>query len=127
MNKTLSGLLVLACLASPGQHAVAERLDNLTLEQSLRIAHEHHEHFDGNGYPRGLKGEAISIEGRILAIADVLDALGHKRVYKEAWDDLTIRNYFRAQRGSQFDPGLIDILFAHWDEVRAIRERFRDD
>jgi putative two-component system response regulator len=71
-------------------------------------------------------GGDICIEGRIIAIADVLDALGHKRSYKPAWDEPAIRAYFEQQRGTQFDPDLVDLLFAHWDEFVAIRNRYRD-
>ncbi len=90
------------------------------------IAHEHHERFDGEGYPRGLKGGDISIEGRIVAIADVLDALAHARSYKPPWDDEAIRTYLLSQRGKRFDPMLVDLVFTHWDDIRAIRESYRD-
>jgi PAS domain S-box-containing protein len=101
-------------------------LDRPLVQLAARIAHEHHERFDGQGYPRGLKGAEISIEGRIVAIADVLDALGHARTYKSAWGDADIRDYFLAQRGAQFDPQLVDILIGSWDEIVAIRERYKD-
>lgn len=105
---------------------ILSSIDRPLVRMAARIAHEHHENYDGSGYPQGLKGEAISIEGRIIAVADVLDALAHKRVYKQAWDDQAIREYFQEQRGRKFDPALVDLVFAHWNEIQAIRERFRD-
>jgi len=105
---------------------ILKNLDQPLVQLAARIALEHHEHYDGEGYPNGLKGEEISIEGRIVAVADVVDALGHSRIYKTAWDDARIRAYFEAQRGRQFDPTLVDLLLAHWDEIVAIRQRYQD-
>lgn len=107
-------------------HHILTRIDRPLLSMAARIAHEHHENFDGSGYPQGLKGEEISIEGRIIAVADVLDALGHARVYKAAWDDTAIRDYFIAQRGRKFDPVLVDLMIKHWDAIADIRQNFRD-
>jgi len=90
------------------------------------VAHEHHEKWDGTGYPRGLAGEDIHIYGRITAVADVFDALGSERCYKQAWDDTRIFALFREERGAQFEPRLIDIFFDHLDEFLEIRERLRD-
>lgn len=105
---------------------ILKDLDRPLLRMAARIAHEHHERYDGKGYPLGLKGDDISIEGRIVAIADVLDALGHERAYKPAWSEGEIRDYFQSERGRQFDPDLVDLLFANWDEVVAINERYKD-
>jgi PAS domain S-box-containing protein len=105
---------------------ILKDLERPLLQMAARIAHEHHERYDGTGYPRGLKGTDISIEGRIVAIADVLDALGHERIYKPAWSESEIREYFRAQQGRQFDPHLVDLLFANWDDIVAIGERYKD-
>lgn len=77
---------------------------------SATIAHEHHEKWDGSGYPRGLKGDDIHLYGRIVALADVLDALTHKRCYKEAWSLDQALEYIKEQRGKHFDPELVDIL-----------------
>lgn len=107
-------------------HRLLHRIDRPLLQLAARIAHQHHEHFDGNGYPQGLRGEGIAIEGRIMAIADVLDALGQPRTYRPAWDDVAIRNYFRAQSGTQFDPDLVALLLDHWDEFRAIQAQYPD-
>jgi len=96
------------------------------LKIAATIALEHHERWDGNGYPQHLKGEEISIEGRITAIADVFDALGSDRVYKQAWDDEKIFEYFKEQKAKQFDPKLIDIFFENLDQFLLIREQFKD-
>ncbi len=78
------------------------------LKTAAKIAIEHHERWDGRGYPKALKGEEISKEGRITAVADVFDALGSDRVYKKAWEDEEIFEYLKEQKGKQFDPVLID-------------------
>jgi PAS domain S-box-containing protein len=96
------------------------------LKIAASVAYEHHEKWDGTGYPRGLKGEEIHLYGRITAIADVFDALGSDRVYKKAWSDEKIFTLFKTQRGKHFDPTLIDIFFEHLDEFLAIREKFKD-
>jgi putative two-component system response regulator len=84
------------------------------------IAYEHHEKWDGKGYPRGLKGEDIHIYGRIVALADVFDALTHKRVYKVAWSIDDAVTYILEHSGTQFDPHLIEIFEAHIDEFVSI-------
>lgn len=90
------------------------------------IAGQHHEHWDGNGYPRGLKAEEIHIYGRIGAIADVFDALGTKRCYKDAWPLDKIIEFFKMQRGKQFDPVLVDWVLTNIDQMAEVRERFPD-
>jgi response regulator RpfG family c-di-GMP phosphodiesterase len=90
------------------------------------IAHQHHEKFDGSGYPCGLKGKEIHIYGRIAAIADVLDALGSERVYKKAWELDRILELFKEESGKHFDPNLIDIFFENLDEFIKIKNTFVD-
>ena len=90
------------------------------------VALEHHEKWDGSGYPKGLKGEDINIYGRITAVADVFDALGSDRIYKKAWEDERIYALFREQRGKHFDPTLVDIFFDNLDEFLHIRDKFQD-
>jgi len=80
------------------------------LKTAALIAYEHHEKWDGTGYPRNLKGEEIHIFGRITSIVDVFDALIHKRSYKEAWDLDRVLNYLQAERGKSFEPKLVDLL-----------------
>ena len=94
------------------------------LQAAAIIALQHHEHYDGNGYPLGLSGNKIHIYGRITGIADVFDALGADRVYKKAWTFQQIMDYFRQQRGRQFDPELVDVFFDNIEEVVAIRGAF---
>ena len=86
------------------------------------IATQHHEKYDGSGYPYGLKGEEIHIYGRVVAIADVLDALTHKRVYKNPWSIDEALNYVYERKGSQFDPRLVDVLKENENKFRAILE-----
>jgi len=76
-----------------------------------QIAGAHHEHFDGNGYPRGLKGKEIPLAARIVAVVDVFDALLHRRPYKEAWPFSAVSAYIKERRASQFDPEVVDALF----------------
>jgi len=84
------------------------------------IAYQHHEKWNGRGYPRGLKGEDIHIYARIVALADVFDALTHKRVYKEAWSISDAIDYIIDHSGTQFDPFLIEIFQEHIDEFISI-------
>jgi len=97
------------------------------LKAAAIIAYEHHERYDGTGYPRGLLGESIHIYGRIVALADVFDALGSERVYKQRWNDEEILEKIRTERGKQFDPKLVDIFFEHYDEFLLVRKQFYDD
>ena len=90
------------------------------IKSAAIIAHEHHEKWDGTGYPRGLKGTDIHIYGRIVALADVFDALTHTRLYKETWNIDDAVNYIKERRGTQFDPELVDLFVDHLDEFIAI-------
>ncbi|MEX0893295.1 MAG: HD domain-containing phosphohydrolase [Gemmatimonadota bacterium] len=80
------------------------------LRMAESIALTHHERWDGTGYPRGLRGEEIPLEGRIVAVADVFDALTHVRPYKAAWSRKRALAEITAQRGRQFDPRIVDVL-----------------
>ena len=96
------------------------------LKAAAIIALTHHEKYDGSGYPNGLKGEEIHIYGRIVTLADVFDALGTKRVYKDAWDDERIFEYILNQKGKHFDPKLVEIFFKHKEEFLKIKREFCD-
>jgi response regulator RpfG family c-di-GMP phosphodiesterase len=96
------------------------------LQLAAEIARNHHENWDGSGYPAGLAGSAIPIAGRITAVADVFDALGSRRCYKEPWSAERIREFMLEQRGRKFDPRLIDGLIEHWDEAVAVRASLPD-
>lgn len=84
------------------------------------IAMQHHEKWDGTGYPKGLKGDDIHPYGRVMAVIDVFDALTHKRCYKEAWPVDDAIAYMKEQRGIFFDPVLIDVFMEHIDEFTEI-------
>ncbi|MDZ5472008.1 7TM diverse intracellular signaling domain-containing protein [Bacillus sp. 31A1R] len=90
------------------------------------IAHQHHEKFDGTGYPQGLKGKQIDIHARITALADVFDALGSDRVYKKAWELDQILNLINEERGKHFDPKLVDVFFENIESLLSIKEKFPD-
>ena len=95
------------------------------LQTSAIVANEHHEKWDGTGYPNGLAGENIHIFGRITAIADVFDALGSERVYKRAWTLDKILELFEEQKGKHFDPNLINLFFDNLDEFLEIRNKIK--
>ncbi|MDY0116921.1 MAG: HD domain-containing protein [Sulfurimonadaceae bacterium] len=108
-------------------HAMIKDSVRPLLQAASIVAYEHHERWDGAGYPRGLKGEEIHIYGRITAIADVFDALGSDRVYKKAWDNERIFKLFKEERGKQFDPNLIDLFFLNQEKLLQIRESLKDE
>jgi response regulator RpfG family c-di-GMP phosphodiesterase len=90
------------------------------------IAQQHHEKYDGSGYPLGLKGDDIHIYGRITAIADVFDALGSDRVYKKAWGLDRILELLTKERGRHFDPRIVDLFLQHLDEILEIKRKYSD-
>ena len=96
------------------------------LKTAAIVAYQHHEKFDGSGYPRGLKADEIHIYGRITAIADVFDALGSDRCYKKAWRDEDIFELLKSNRGKHFDPQLVDIFFENFDKIDKIRNTYKD-
>ncbi len=92
------------------------------LELAKEIAISHHERWDGDGYPLGLKGSDIPISGRIVAITDVFDAITSKRVYKDAWPIEQALEYIMDMRGKQFDPDIVDAFFAIEDRITDVRQ-----
>jgi len=88
------------------------------------IARTHHEKWDGSGYPAGLRGEEIPLYGRITAIADVFDAMTSVRPYKEAFSVEKALDLIRDERGSHFDPAVVDAFFEILDEIRAIKQQY---
>ncbi|RXJ85478.1 response regulator [Arcobacter cloacae] len=96
------------------------------LKAAAIVAKEHHEKWDGSGYPFGLKGEEIHIYGRITAIADVFDALGSDRCYKKAWEDEKIFELFKNEKAKQFDPKLVDLFFDNIQQFKDIRNKYKD-
>lgn len=108
-------------------HDILKGSSSPMIQLAAEIALTHHEKFDGSGYPEGLAGEAIPLMGRIVAVADVFDALTSARPYKPAWEIDRAVDFMKEQRGAHFDPACVDAFFMEWDEVLAIRNRFRDD
>ncbi len=100
--------------------------DSSLLQLACQIAETHHEKYDGSGYPHGLRGEAIPLAGRIVAVADVFDALNSTRPYKRAWPVEEARAYLEQHAGRHFDPRCVEVFIAAWDEVLTIRSRFPD-
>jgi len=96
------------------------------LKVAATVAGEHHEKYNGKGYPRGLSGKNIHIYGRITAIADVFDALGSDRCYKKAWELDKILKLFKEERGEHFDPVLIDLFLENLDKFLEIRASLKD-
>ncbi|MFK3739809.1 HD domain-containing phosphohydrolase [Massilia sp. TN1-12] len=96
------------------------------LKAAAVIAHQHHEKYDGSGYPQGLKGEDIHPYARIVAVADVFDALTHERCYKEAWPIDQVRDYLREVAGKHLDPYYVDLLVKNLDKAAEINRIWPD-
>ncbi|WP_457675149.1 response regulator [Thiolapillus sp.] len=97
------------------------------LETAKEIAYTHHERWDGKGYPEGLKEDAIPVSGRLMAVADVYDALISRRVYKPAFTHEKAVQILREERGAHFDPQVLDAFLARENDFRDIASRFRDE
>jgi len=131
-----------AILNKPGKHTTEEftimkthsqlgfemlkKSDRPIIKAAAIVAEQHHEKWDGSGYPNGLEEEEIHIYGRITAIADVFDALGSKRIYKDAWKLDKILELFKDERAKHFDPKLVDIFFDNLDKFLEIRDKYKD-
>lgn len=96
----------------------------ILLQTAATIAMEHHERWDGQGYPYGKKGEEISLFGRIVCVADVLDALHSKRCYKEPWSFEEVMAYFEENRAKQFDPKIVELVLNNQEEIKAMFKTF---
>ena len=96
------------------------------LQKGAEIARSHHEKFDGSGYPQGLKGTDIPLSGRIVAVADVFDALTSERPYKAAWSVEDSVAYLTDQKGRHFDPQCVGAFLNHFEEVLDIKSKFVD-
>ena len=107
-------------------HRILSGSETPLLDLAASIAISHHERFDGNGYPHGLIGAAIPEESRIVAIADVFDALTTDRVYRRKFDIGTALHMMKGARGISFDPELLDLFFGCIDEVLTIKEQNED-
>ncbi|GMO37755.1 MAG: HD domain-containing protein [Termitinemataceae bacterium] len=91
---------------------------------AAEISLTHHENWDGTGYPNKIAGEDIPISGRIVALADVFDALSSKRVYKEAWEEKAVLKEIRAVSGTKFDPELVDIFFEILPDINQLKSLY---
>ena len=98
--------------------------DTMTLARTIAL--EHHERVDGRGYPNGEHGEEISLEGRIVAVADVYDALTSRRSYKEAWDSRRAYDEIVKGSGTQFDAQVVEAFKAAYAEIDATRQKYAD-
>jgi response regulator RpfG family c-di-GMP phosphodiesterase len=107
-------------------HSILKGSPRRIMRTAATIALQHHERWDGTGYPHGLVEDETHIFGRITALADVFDALACDRVYKKAWPLDEVLEYLREQRGRQFDPALVDIFLANVDELLSIRATYPD-
>ncbi len=107
-------------------HAILQGSERPILNAAATIAHQHHERVDGTGYPQGLKGEQIHRHARIVAVADVFDALTHVRCYKPAWPMPEVIDYIRAGSGKHLDPVVVEALLANMDAVLEVNTRFPD-
>jgi HD-GYP domain-containing protein (c-di-GMP phosphodiesterase class II) len=117
-------------------------------EAAIQVALNHHERWDGSGYPghvdvatgkplrgyttsngsaRGKKGEKIPLYGRIVAIADVYDALSSIRVYKDVWDESDVLTKIQAEAGHHFDPELVDIFFSRLKIIQLVKKRYQEE
>ncbi len=97
------------------------------LQVAAEIAYTHHEKFDGSGYPRRLAGTDIPLFGRIVAVADVFDALTSERPYKKAWSNEQATQMLREGKGTHFDPACVEAFFTDFDQVMSIKNRFLDE
>jgi putative two-component system response regulator len=108
-------------------HKILHNSKSPILNAAAVVALTHHEKVDGSGYPQGLKGEEIPLHGRIVAVADVFDALTSARPYKVAWELDAAKDFILANSGSHFDHQCASAFMAAWNEVIAIRTRFFDE
>ncbi|MGB8252832.1 MAG: HD domain-containing phosphohydrolase [Anaerolineaceae bacterium] len=91
------------------------------LRKALEIPYCHHEYWNGDGYPRGLKGELIPLKARVFALADVYDALKSDRPYRKAWSEKKVMVYIQKMSGKQFDPTLVEEFFHLLDSVKGVK------
>jgi putative two-component system response regulator len=118
---------IMKCHCKMGRDAIfcSQELD--FLHYAREIAYTHHERWDGTGYPEGLAGEAIPVSGRLMAIADVYDALISKRVYKLAFSHEQTLTIMGSERGKHFDPDMLDAMLEIADKFQQIAERFQSE
>lgn len=108
-------------------HRILSGSDNAIMELSARIALTHHEKWDGSGYPNGISEEEIPVEGRVVAVADVFDALTTERPYKEAFPIDKSIDIIKGDSGSHFDPKMVSVFDSCLDDLLEIRDSFTDE
>ncbi|MBU2552147.1 MAG: DUF3369 domain-containing protein [Proteobacteria bacterium] len=108
-------------------YEILKNSDRNVMRAAAIVSLQHHERWNGQGYPHGLKGDDIHIFGRITGLVDVFDALSHDRVYKKAWPLTDILEYIRQERGRHFDPRLVDLFLDHLDDFVDILKSYPDD
>ena len=101
-------------------HSILDGSKRPVIAAAAMIAHQHHEKIDGSGYPQGLVGDDINVYARIVAVADVFDALSHVRCYKPAWPMVDVLNYLREASGTHLDANIVKLLIENLDEAIAI-------
>ncbi len=109
-----------------GANIIGEHEEGGLLDMARVVALTHHEKWNGQGYPNGLKGEEIPLVGRIVAVADVFDALTTERPYKDAWPNDKAVNLLKEESGKHFDPMLVDAFIDKWSDILAIKEKFAE-
>lgn len=107
-------------------HEILKESQNEILQMASITALEHHEKWDGTGYPYGKKGEDINISARIVSLVDVFDALTSERPYKPAWSIEQTISYIKELSGKQFDPKLVDVFMENLEEILLIKQEHPD-
>jgi response regulator RpfG family c-di-GMP phosphodiesterase len=108
-------------------HKLLDGSSRSIIQAGAIIAKEHHENWDGTGYPDGKQGDNIHIFGRIVALADVYDALRHKRCYKNEWAQQDTLDFIKSEQGKKFDPKLVDLLIKHNNEIESILSEYPEN
>ncbi|MFT6372393.1 MAG: two-component system response regulator RpfG [Cocleimonas sp.] len=107
-------------------HSILSNSQSPYMKTGSIIALNHHEKFDGTGYPNGLSGQNIPLVARIVSVADVYDALVSKRPYKQPWSNSDAQNYIKKQSGTQFDPSCVAAFFDRLENILSIQKEFSD-
>lgn len=107
-------------------HDILKQSKRKIMRTAAIIAIGHHERWDGKGYPNGIQGKSIDIYSRITSLADVFDALSHKRCYKEAWPLDQVKDYLYEESGKMFDPVLVELFMSNWQQIIKIKEQYPD-
>ena len=114
-----------------GKHIMEKAINTVKgenyLKEARNMAAYHHEWWDGNGYPEGLKGQVIPLSARVMAVADVFDALTSKRIYKEAMPFEEAIDIIKQESGTHFDPKCVEVFAEAEEEIRLVLRRYQED